>query len=128
MRPVIEIHIASLQTGTTLPVADSHPFNVAIDTLAEAVSSAPQGEAGPARARFIRSSDAPDWAEFIQIELPTDPARRREVVTLALKHLSDARRVLPGLTWKVTLGGGEAVWDAATGFTYAPAILDGIDE
>jgi hypothetical protein len=128
MRPLIEIHIASLQTGTTLPVAESHPFNVAIDTLAEAISSAPQGEAGPARARFIRSSDAPDWAEFIQIELPTDPARRLEVVTLALKYLSDARRALPGLTWKVKLGGGEAAWDAAAGFTFGPAIRKGIDE
>jgi hypothetical protein len=107
----IEVQISV--THGSLPVGDDHPFWVALEALAEAL---------PAHGTvMIASSDTPDWAHRMRIGLPAETAQRRQVIELALNHLSNARRALPGADWTVTLGGAAPVWDSSAGFQQGPA-------
>ena len=124
----------TLEPGSHLPDGEDHPFCVALEALAEAIESnfqrhgvmpepihlEPTERKGHGSA-MNRSSDVPDWAEFIRIDLPSEPGRRRDIIALTLAHLSAARRALPEATWKVTVDERELAWNAEAGFTFAAA-------
>jgi hypothetical protein len=122
----LEVQVMCLAPGTMLPGED-HPFFTALDALAEAIAAnfvRHDLATSPVRPSWISdstgngvgsgltvSSDTPDWAHVLWIDLPRHPPRRQEIAGLIETHLSAARKALPDATWKVTLGGREVAWE-----------------
>ena len=110
----------------SLPTSDDDPFWMAFDALCEGIATNFQRHGitpeKPRRKRVRHgslvcvNSDAPDWALYAYFDVPIEPARRREVMELALTHLSAARHALPHANWEVTRGGVPFAWNPTQGF------------
>jgi hypothetical protein len=105
-----------------LPADDDHPFQQAIDDLADAIAAslvergvdpdtlAPgENEHG---SLLTMSSDAPAWAAYFWLYLPEDGAAQAALLPVILDYLSRAKEAVPDAAWKVTLGEESLIWDA----------------
>lgn len=112
----------SAADGETLPRDDDHPYNVVLDDLGEAIAEfARRRDIDPDQMTFegedgqgsllTMSSDVPDYADYFWIYLPNDARVQAEMLPVILQFLEQARDVLPGSSWDVSLGAEKLIWN-----------------